>query len=292
MKRSTIAARTTPLLMLVTTAVGIAAVAQTANKTSTGAATPKLVPTAELLSELKAGPKQNVARQNKLIDLFRQAGARPADIHLQQVWPLQSRRNSDPKLHNVIVTKKGTTPSVIVVGAHFDKVAPGSGIIDNWSSAAMLANLYQTLRPLQTRHTFQFVGFAYEEQGTLGSRDFLVPMLNSERRRIKAMVNFECLGVDGPFLWTNGSNDKLEEFARSVAVANKLPLLSHELPNVSSDSAPFARHGIPVISFDGLAAEKMSLIHSERDQYSAINPTRYNDTYKLMVQFLIALDKR
>jgi hypothetical protein len=288
MKRSTITARTAALLMLATTALGFAAVAQTATKSSA----PQLVPTPELLSELKAGPKNNVERQNRLLALFRQAGARPADIRLQQVWPLQSRRNSDPVLNNIIVTKRGATPSIIVVGAHFDKVAPGSGIIDNWSSSAMLANLYQTLRTLPTRHTFQFVGFAYEEQGTLGSRDFLVPMFASERRRIKAMVNFECLGVDGPFLWTNGSNDKLEAFALGVAAAHKLPLLSHEVRGVSSDSAPFARYGIPTISFDGLATDKLGLIHSERDQYSAINPTRYTDTYKLMVHFLLALDKR
>jgi Iap family predicted aminopeptidase len=292
MKRSDLAVRAIPLLILATTALNFAAVAQAPTKTATSQTTLKLVPTSELLGELKAAPKPNTQRQNKLLALFRQAGARPADIRLQQVWPLQNRRNSDPVLNNIIVTKKGTTPSVIVVGAHFDKVAPGSGIIDNWSGAAMLANLYQTLRPLQTRHTFQFVGFAYEEQGTLGSRDFLVPLLNSERRRIKAMVNFECLGVDRPFLWTNGSHDKLEDFARSVATANKLPLLSHEVPNVSSDSAPFARYGIPVIGFDGLAVEKLRLIHSERDQFSAINATRYSDTYKLLTQFLIALDKR
>lgn len=292
MMRRPVAARMTPIVMLLTTALGTVAVAQTATRTSTGVITPKMVPASELLSELKAAPKANTARQNRLLSLFRQAGARPADIRLQQVWPLQSRRNSDPVLNNIIVTKKGTTPSVILVGAHFDKVAPGSGVIDNWSGSAMLANLYQTLRSVPTRHTFQFVGFAYEEQGTLGSRDFLVPMLNSERRRIKAMVNLECLGVDGPFLWTNGSNDKLEAFALTVAAAHKLPLLSHEVPGVSSDSAPFARHGIPVIGFDGLTVEKMNLIHSERDQWSAINPTRYNDTYKLMVHFLLALDKR
>jgi aminopeptidase-like protein len=287
MKQSTIFALATPFLIGAVTALGSAAVAQ-----STTSDVPKLVPSSELLSELKAAPKQNTARQNKLLALFRQAGARPAGIRLQQVWPLQNRRNSDPVLHNIIVTKKGTTPSVILVGAHFDKVAPGSGVIDNWSSAAMLANLYQTLRSLPTRHTFQFVGFAYEEQGTLGSRDFLVPLLNSERRRIKTMVNLECLGVDGPFLWANGSNDKLEAFALGVAAIHKLPLLSHEVLGVSSDSAPFARHGIPTISFDGLATEKLNLIHSERDQYSAINPARYNDTYKLLTHFLLALDKR
>ncbi|HEX8236151.1 MAG TPA: M28 family peptidase [Abditibacteriaceae bacterium] len=292
MKQSIVAARTTPLLIVATTAIGFAAVAQAGSKIATSQASPKQVPTSELLGELKAAPKQNTARQNKLIALFRQAGARPADIRLQQVWPLQNRRSSDPVLNNIIVTKKGMAPGVIVVGAHFDKVASGSGVIDNWSGAAMVANLYQTLRPLQTRHTFQFVGFAYEEQGTLGSRDFLVPMLNAERRGIKAMVNLECLGVDGPFLWTNGSHDKLEAFARSVAAANKLPLQSHDLPNVSSDSAPFARYGIPVIGFDGLAVERLSLIHSERDQWGAINPTRYAATYKLLTQFLRALDKR
>jgi hypothetical protein len=252
---------------------------------------PATVATAELISELKAAPRSNIAREQKLIALFRQAGARSQDFRLQRVWPLKSRR-TDPALNNITVTKPGATSGIILVGAHFDKVQPGSGVVDNWSGAAMVANLYQSLRTVKTRHTFQFVGFAYEEQGRLGSRDFLVPLTGTERRRIKAMVNLECLGVDGPFLWTNGSTDALEAFAHRVAATNKLTLLDHEIRGVESDSTSFARYGIPVITFDGLASENFGLIHSERDQFSAIKPDRYANTYKLLTRFLLALDAR
>jgi hypothetical protein len=249
---------------------------------------PASVAERELLEELRAAPRENVAREKTLRALYEQAGARPEDIALQEV---PARDEQGPVLHNVIVTKPGETDAVIVVGGHLDKVPPGDGVIDDWSGACLATNLYQSLRPRRTRHTFVFIGFAHEERGLLGSRAYVASLSPEARAKVTAMVNLECLGVDDPFLWTNGSTDRLEALAHRVAEGNGLPLHDHVLENVGADSIPFDRAGIPTITFDGLPAPRFDLIHSEHDTYANVRPECYVNAYRVVSRFLLALDR-
>ncbi|MBI3463813.1 MAG: serine hydrolase [Planctomycetes bacterium] len=247
------------------------------------------VPDQEILEELKSAPKANPDRVERLRELYLQAGAKPDEITLQEV---KASQDDDSPLHNVIVTRKGQTDSVIVVGGHLDKVSAGDGIIDDWSGACLATNLYQTLRPLDTKHTFVFIGFAHEERGLLGSRAYVDSLSDGDKKRIKAMVNLECLGVDPPFIWTNGSTDSLEVIAHQVAEEHKLPLRDHVILGVGADSIPFDRAGIPNITFDGMAVENFRFIHSELDNFSNIKPDCYLDAYRVTSRFLVTLDRR
>jgi hypothetical protein len=249
---------------------------------------PAVVAERELLDELRAAPKENEAREKTLRALYEQAGARPGDIVLQDV---PARDEPGPLLHNVIVTKPGATESVIIVGGHLDKVPPGDGVIDDWSGACLATNLYQALRPLRTRHTFVFIGFAHEERGLLGSRAYVASLSPEARAKVAAMVNLECLGVADPFLWTNGSTDRLEALAHRVAEEDGLPLHDHLIEGVGADSIPFDRAGISTITFDGLPATRFDLIHSEHDTYANIRPECYVNAYRVVVAFLLGLDR-
>jgi hypothetical protein len=274
--------------LLFVAALALAVGGGTGRATDDPAPAPAEVADDELLSELKSAPGENEAREKKLRDLYVQAGADDDAIGLQEV---SSGDPAVPALHNVVVTKKGQTDAVIVVGGHLDKVKAGLGVIDDWSGACLASNLYQTLRNLETRHTFVFVGFAYEERGLLGSKAFVAGLAPGQKGRIRAMVNLECLGVDGPFLWTNGSTDRLEALAHKVADAHKLTLKDHVLLGVGADSIPFEKAGIPVITFDGLPRDKFRLIHSPADTYDNIQPARYLDAYRIVARFLLALDR-
>jgi putative aminopeptidase FrvX len=249
---------------------------------------PALVADEELLDELKSAPKENPERVKKLRELYEQAGAPAEAITLQEVEP---RVEGGEVLHNVIVTKKGKTDDVIVVGGHLDKVPPGGGVIDDWSGACLASNLYQSLRAVETEHTFVFIGFAHEEQGLLGSNAYVKSLPEDARKRVKAMVNLECLGPADPFLWTNGSTDKLEALAHKVADEHKLPLTDHVLQGVGADSIPFEKAGIPNITFDGLPREKFRLIHSVNDSFENVQPECYLNAYRLVLPFLMALDR-
>ena len=119
------------------------------------------------------------------------------------------------------------------------------------------------------------MGFAYEEQGLVGSRLYVESLGEEGVEQIEAMVNLEVLGVGGPFLWTNGSTDALEAIAHRVAEEIGLPLEDHVIPGVGADSIPFERAGIPVITFDGLPLDRFELIHSEKDQFENVDQDVY-----------------
>jgi putative aminopeptidase FrvX len=251
---------------------------------------PVAVPVAdqELIEELASAPLKNLERVSRLKELYEQAGAPAESITLQEV---PGRREDDPLLHNVIVTKPGETGGVIVVGGHLDKVPPGSGVIDDWSGACMASNLYQAMKDLPTKHTFVFMGFAYEEQGLVGSRLYVDQLGEEGAANVRAMVNLEVLGVGGPFLWTNGSNDALEAIAHQVAEENDLSLEDHVIPGVGADSIPFERAGIPTITFDGLPIDRFEFIHTDKDQFENVDQEAYLRTYALVLKFLLELDR-
>lgn len=249
---------------------------------------PSPVPDEELLEELASAPMENPDRVSRLKALYEQAGAPAEAISLQEV---PGRREDDPLLHNVIVTKPGATDAVIVVGGHLDKVPAGTGVIDDWSGACMASNLYQALKDVPTDHTFVFMGFAYEEQGLVGSRLYVDQLGEEGAASIRAMVNLEVLGVGGPFLWTNGSNDALEAIAHRVAQEHDLMLEDHVIPGVGADSIPFENAGIPTITFDGLPLDRFELIHSDKDRFENVDQDVYTRTYALVLRYLLELDR-
>lgn len=244
-----------------------------------------LVSRDELLRELKSAPDANEAREKKLVELYKQAGAPGSDIKLQ---PLTA---GGKQVNNVVVVKKGETDGLIIIGGHLDKVPPGHGIIDDWSGACMASNVFQAFKNVKTRHTLIFIGFAAEELGLFGSAQYAKSMSEQEVKNCTAMVNLECLGPAVAHIWTNGSTDSLEAVLRTVALERKLDLKDHELHDVGADSESFEKRGIPAITIDGLPKEKFPLIHSDQDRYENVNGDNYYNSYKLVVAFVKKLDQ-
>ncbi len=116
------------------------------------------------------GPR-NPDRENNLCKMFEEAGCNDRLLVEQKV--------KGSRLPNVVCTLEGKTDSVIIVGAHYDTVPNSKGVVDNWSGAALLPSLFQSLRLNPMEHTFVFVGFTDEETGLVGS-DFYAKKLTRE----------------------------------------------------------------------------------------------------------------
>ena len=114
-----------------------------------------------IAARISDAPMENGERGQRLKELFAQAGC-PAD-------KLSTQPVANVDEPNVICTVPGETDSEIVVGAHFDHVKHGRGVIDNWSGASLLASLLESVRAAPRQHTFVFVGFTAEERGLLES---------------------------------------------------------------------------------------------------------------------------
>jgi hypothetical protein len=95
---------------------------------------------------------------------------------------------------NVIAEKQGRNDdNVVMAGAHLDSVEAGPGINDNGSGSAALIELAQKMRKVNNENTLRFAWWAAEEQGLVGSADYVAGLSESERDRIAAYVNFDMI---------------------------------------------------------------------------------------------------
>lgn len=184
---------------------------------------------------------------------------------------------------------EGKGSETIVVGAHFDKVPLGEGIVDNWTGAALLPSLMESLRKSARQHTFVFVSFADEEIGLRGSKAYVKESLGEKPL---AMVNIDSLGLSSTKLWLSRADKNLAKYAFALADGMHLPLDAVNVDEVgNSDSEAFQKRKVPVVDFHSLTQETLQILHSAKDQMSAVNRQHYYESYKLLSAYLALLDQ-
>ncbi len=233
---------------------------------------------------LKTAPAKNPEREPKLHQLFEGAGCTGEALKEAAV--------KGSKSPNLICTLQGESDSVIVVGAHFDKVAAGEGVVDNWSGASLLPSLFESLNGEPRRHTFVFIGFTDEEKGLVGSEAYAKRLTPEERGKIRAMVNMDSLGLSPTKVWLSRADKDLAEALNQVAYTMQLPLAYVNVEQVgSSDSESFAKRKIPSLTIHSVTQETFPILHSSKDQLSAIRMDDYYATYRLIAVYLAYLDQ-
>jgi len=105
---------------------------------------------------------------------------------------------------NVIAqTKTGSTDNVVMVGAHLDSVREGPGINDNGSGvAAVLETALQLGNSPQVANTVRFGFFGAEEEGLLGSNNYVASLNQDALKDISLYLNFDMLGSPNPGYFT------------------------------------------------------------------------------------------
>ena len=192
---------------------------------------------------------------------------------------------------NLLCTLAGEEQATIVVGAHYDKVPQGEGIIDNWGGAALLPSLLQALRQDPRRLTFVFAGFSGEEEGLRGSRAFVKLMNAEDKANVKAMIDIDCLGLGPTKIDVQHADQRLVEAVARVAHATNLPIGVMNIGRVGmSDAASFRALRVPTLEFHSLTQETLRLINGPRDKASVLRLSDYGDSYRLIGAFLAFID--
>lgn len=237
-----------------------------------------------VFARLRSCPRKDVDRQQQLQSFFAEAGCRGTALTLDQ--PRHS------KFGNVICTLPGSSPEEIVVGAHFDHVDRGAGAVDNWSGASLLPSLYQALATVPRKHTFVFIGFYGEEQGMVGSQEYVRTIGKDGLARIDAMVNMDTLGLGSTEIWASHADPVLVKDAYVISSTMKLPLSIVNVDRVgSTDSESFRDKKVPSITFHTLTQSTLHILHTTEDQLSQIKEDDYYDNYHLLSAYLSFLDQ-
>jgi Zn-dependent M28 family amino/carboxypeptidase len=228
----------------------------------------------------------NQQRETTLKRLFAEAGC--DDQHLSE----QPVKGS--KLPNVLCLLPGSSDRVIIVGAHFDRVSQGDGVVDNWSGASLLPSLFQAVKSETRKHTYIFIGFTDEEQGEVGSRFYVQQMTQEQIAATDAMVNMDTLGLAPTEFWASHSDPRLVNALVYIASRLNVPLHAVDVERVgTTDAEQFAKRKIPRITIHSLTQKAWNdrILHTSKDKISAMRLDDYYQTYCLLAAYIAFLDR-
>lgn len=244
------------------------------------------VPRETVESRLKKYGGKDSVREMTLKQMFAEVGC--DDPHVSE----QAVKSS--KLPNLICVLPGSSDKMIIVGAHYDHVSEGNGVVDNWSGASLLPSLYQALKDQPRKHTFLFIAFTDEEKGEIGSHFYVHEMTKEQVAATDAMVNMDTLGLAPTEIWMSHSDKELIHMLAKVAKAVNLPVTGMDVDQVgTSDSEQFAKRNIPRITVHSLNQQTWDarILHTSKDQISKINLDDYYQSYCLMAAYLAYIDE-
>jgi len=216
-----------------------------------------------------------------IIAALKNAGYSDADIEVQRFEPTaysemaanwfrdnatQERYRGGKWLgysQNIIVTKKGDSDKVIVVGCHIDSVDNG-GISDNGAGIAAVLESAERMFGVRTPYTIRYAFFGGEEVGLCqGSMEYVESLTDDEKENILLMVNLDVL-LDAPGL--NAYSGRLKslngapEFIDDIYTSRANELIRNSGLDIHqgtiyeglvelSDHRDFLRNGVSCVTF-------------------------------------------
>jgi hypothetical protein len=225
-------------------------------------------------------------RETTLKQMFTDAGC--DDQHLSEQAVKGARQP------NVICVLPGSSDKIIIVGAHFDHVSAGDGVVDNWSGASLLPSLYEAVKVVPRVHTYIFIGFTDEEKGEVGSHFYAEQLSKQQVATTDAMANMDTLGLAQTEIWASHSDKRLSSALVYIAKQLGLPVKAVDVEQIgSTDSEQFAARKIPSITIHSLTQETWSahILHTSKDTISAMRLDDYYQSYRLISAYLAFLDQ-
>ncbi len=143
---------------------------------------------------------------------------------------------------NIIAHLEGVTQPSVLLGAHYDSVVGSPGANDNASGTAVILEIARNLSGTPLARQAWFVAFDGEEDGLHGSKFFVKTAQPQFLSGLKAMLNFDMVGVNDEL--TVGGASSLAALAKAAD-----PKISTIQTNADSDHAPFAAAGVPILFF-------------------------------------------
>nr|WP_121270097.1 M28 family peptidase [Pedobacter schmidteae] len=181
--------------------------------------------------------------------------------------------------------------SFVVFTAHYDHLGgmgsetyfPGAN--DNASGVSFLLSMAQHYAANPAPYSIAFICFAGEEAGLLGSRHFTEQPL-IDLKKIRFLINLDMVGTGETGITVVNASYHPKEFA----LLNQINDDHHYLPKINprgkaanSDHYFFTEKGVPaffIYTTGGIAA-----YHDVYDQPGTLPFTKYNDLFKLFIDF-------
>jgi len=229
-----------------------------------------------VLERVKEPPVADAQRADAIKTLFLEAGCNGNNLREQK---------TSSAAPNIVCELPGESGATIVVGAHYEHSSSSRRPFDNWSGAALLPALYQSLHSGKRHHTILFVAFADQGNELSGAETFAEHMNAEKRRRTEAIVNLDVLGLSPTKVWASHSDKKLVHELIVMVYSLKLPASQIDMETAGpSDAEVFAPLHIPRITIHSLTQQNLD------GTVTGFRPDNYYDTYRLLCGYLAYLD--
>lgn len=149
------------------------------------------------LSEITSGIAEGIGSAGRRAAILRELDAAAIPYEQTEFEDARTRRGTNIAARLSIA---GSASKTVLLGAHYDRVAVGQGVVDNGASCAVLLQLLAGLksRPLRNSEV-KVVFFDLEEGGLNGSRAFFESMRTAGQPLPAYAVNLDIFGYGDTF---------------------------------------------------------------------------------------------
>lgn len=204
-------------------------------------------------------------------------------IHVKDAVELVKRETKNIRLvirqtegegesRNVVAELPGIRDEWIIFSAHYDSTSLSLGAYDNMSGCIGLLGILEALAagaPHQYGCRFLFCGS--EERGLLGSKAY-TDAHEEDLKKTVLNINLDMVGsFMGKFIAVCTAEQKLPDYISYFAMEQGWGIDATQ-GVFSSDSTPFADHGVPAISFARAAGPSYGPIHTRYDTMDMLSP--------------------
>src|SRR6266852_3769147 len=171
--------------------------------------------TNSLAGKIDKIPQAVVAREDAM-RLARTVAAYPGKVRAR--FDMPNKVGGAIEQQNVVgeIRGYGKPDEVVILGAHLDSWELGTGALDNGCNAALVIEAARAIKAtgLLPRRTIRFVLFSGEEQGTVGSFEY-VKAHRAELDKIRAMITYDA-GIGRVTGYSLGGRRDIETGVREV----------------------------------------------------------------------------
>jgi carboxypeptidase Q len=228
--------------------------------------------TNSLVGEIDRIPQAVVAREDAML-LARTVKAYPGKVRVHFEMP--NKMGGPVEQENVVGEIRGREKSdeMVILGAHLDSWEFGTGALDNGCNAALTIEAARAIKAtgLVPRRTIRFVLFSGEEQGTMGSFEY-VKAHRAEMDKIRGMITFDS-GTGRMTGYSLGGRRDIEAGVREVLK----PLGSwgannHTLDaSFGTDNFDFMLEGVPTLVANLEEANYLPNYHAASDTMDKVD---------------------
>ena len=190
---------------------------------------------------------------------------------------------------NVIAEVPGRTDEWIALTAHYDSTPLSRGAYDNMSGCIGLLGILEALKekaPL--RYGLRFIFCGSEEVGLLGSKAYTATH-EKDLEKIALNINLDMIGTYmGRFIACVSAEEKLLHYLEYICALQGWGLYGRQ-DVYSSDSTPFADHGVPALSFARIAPKSQATIHNRYDTKARLSEEQLDADIGFLADFTLSM---